>query len=522
MKLSRRLARLKSAGPGSQSAPGGPTQDHEFEAVARPAVLGRPFEPEEVEPRGERLSTDPKERVRQARIGHLRGLIADFETRALARAKAEQEARQAALLASGGEPRVLPGERVETPHGPVRLAELLLPPEHCHGKIAVQDGLHAQAQMLARLAFDTELEGLDLSGALFLDTETTGLSGGTGTIPFLVGYARFEEGALKVYQLLLEEPGLEAPMLQMLRDAVQACTVIVTYNGKAYDWPLLNTRFVLNRVPPAPPRPHLDLLHIARRMYRLRLGSARLVTMEEQVLGMRRERDIDGAEIPGVYWSYLRHRDPTQMATVMEHNVNDLVALAALMGVVSQRYAKLSRHDDPRDHLCLARIAERAQDPERALVFARAAAEGGGEPETTTQACLLLADLLKKAGQDPEAAHALVEGLEAAGEDQELAAPLHLALAKLHEHRTKDLAQALQHALHTALEEGQADQERRVLRLERRLARAAERGAAPAAATARARARTGPPASEQAGTGPLPLTQSAPPGVCGTSSPAAG
>ena len=470
MKLSRRLSRLKSAGPGSSVPSSLPARvdDQEARAVASET----PAANLDIQP--ERVCTDAKERVRLARIGHLRNLIADFDARARVRAAAEAEAQKAALLASGGQPRALPGETVETPHGQVRLAELLLPPEHCHGKTPVQAGLQAQADMLARLAFDAEIEGVDLSGALFLDTETTGLSGGTGTIPFLVGYARYEEGALKVYQLFLEAPGLEAPMLEVLREAVEACTVIVTYNGKAYDWPLLNTRFVLNRVAPPSPRPHLDLLHIARRLFRARIGSARLVTMEEQVLGMWRERDIDGAEIPGVYWSYLRHRDPTQMATVMEHNVNDLVALAALMGVVSDKYTALHPHDDPVDHLCLARVAVRADDTSRALLFARAAAEGGAEAEVATQACLLLGELLRKTGEYSSATKAYEDGLRAASEDEELAAPLHLALAKLHEHRTKDLVRALTHARHTTLEEGREDQQRRVARLERRIVRRAE------------------------------------------------
>ncbi len=481
MKLSRRLGRLKSAGPGSRP-PGSaiPTAVSAVGVAAEvmgPArqVAGAPG----IELEAPRLSTDPRERVRQARISHLRGLIADFEQRASARAKAESTARVAALVASGGKPAPLPGETLQTPHGPLRFAEHPMPPEHCHGKVAVQRGLQAQASMLARLAFDSELEGLDLSGALFLDTETTGLSGGTGTIPFLIGYARFEDGALKVYQLFLETPGLEAPMLHRLREAVEACTLLVTYNGKAYDWPLLNTRYVLNRVPPPPPRPHLDLLHIARRLYRMRLGGARLVMMEEQVLSMYRERDIDGAEIPGAYWSYLRHRDPTQMATVMEHNVNDLVALAALMGVVSERYASLHAHDDPRDHLCLAKVAMRAQDNERGLIFARAAAEGGGEPVTTVQACLLWSELLRKAKRWPAAVKALQDGLIAAGSDRELASELHLGLAKLHEHRTKDLARALVHATQTQPEEDIGEQSRRVARIERRILRRAELGTRP-------------------------------------------
>lgn len=521
MELSRKIARL------GRRAPPMPSSSSSGRATPRHAAEGRPGAERRAgdalddpvrdlstdEPHGARLEAgscggppvptssaaglvlerppavvDARERARQARIAHLRSLIVDFEARAWARAEAARAEREAAWAVNGGPPE-LPGERLETPSGPVRVAEHQLPPEHCHGRVAVRRGLSAQPELLARLAFDATLSGIDPAGALFLDTETTGLTGGTGTIPFLIGYARFEDGALKLYQLFLEAPGEEGPMLERLREAVEACSVLVTYNGKSYDWPLLATRFVMNRVPPPPPRPHLDLLHVARRLYRLRLGSAKLVKMEEEILGMRRERDIDGGEIPGVYWSYLRHKDPTQVAAVMEHNANDLVALAALMGVVSERYAELHVHDDPLDHLCLARTAVRADDPDKAFEFARAAAEGGGAPEITVQASLLVAELLKKRRDWAGAVRALEDAVEAAGADRLLAAPAHLMLAKLHEHRTKDLDRALAHAAHTEPEEGADAQARRVERIRGRQARRAEAAARAARRAAREGAR---------------------------------
>jgi uncharacterized protein YprB with RNaseH-like and TPR domain len=452
VELSQKLRRLRGAGPGGAgvalaAAPEPPS----------PAVFT--LEPP-------RVSADPRERVRQARIDHLKGLLADFEARAAARARAEA-ARRAALPAV-----VLPGARIETPHGPVRRVDHVLEPAYCHGRAPVQAALTAEVEALARLALDASLAGIDPAGALFIDTETTGLSGGTGTLPFLIGFARFEAESLVVTQLLLESPGEEGPMLEVLRAAVEACSVLVSYNGKTFDWPLLTTRFVLNRVPPPAPKPHLDLLHVARRLFRGRLGSARLVTMEEEILGMRRERDIDGAEIPGVYWSFLRHRDGAQMAQVMEHNANDLVALAALMGVVAQRYATLHAHDDPLDHLALAKVARRAKDPAKAELFARAAAEGGGEADTTVQASLLRAELYKRRGDVALAQRALEDAVAAAGSRGPLAAPAHLALAKLHEHHTKDLARALLHARHTVPAETPGDATRRQARLEQRLARA--------------------------------------------------
>jgi uncharacterized protein YprB with RNaseH-like and TPR domain len=132
-------------------------------------------------------------------------------------------------------------------------------------------------ERLAQLALNPELESIDLRRALFFDTETTGLAGGTGTVPFLIGIAWFEDESMRIQQLFLPEMGKEAPMLHWLRERVQQSSCVVSFNGKAFDWPLLRTRFVLNRVPAPSLPPHLDLLHCARRVLRPRLQSVRLV-----------------------------------------------------------------------------------------------------------------------------------------------------------------------------------------------------------------------------------------------------
>lgn len=257
-------------------------------------------------------------------------------------------------------------------------------------------------------------------------------------------------------------------MLHWLRERVQQSSCVVSFNGKAFDWPLLRTRFVLNRVPAPSLPPHLDLLHCARRVLRPRLQSVRLVELERKVLGMYREDDVSGALIPQLYFDYLDGGDISPMAKVIEHNANDLIALAALVAELVGHFDEVHGSDDPRDHLAYAKVAERTGDPARARSFAVAAANGGGEARCTVEACLLNARMARRGGEIDDEERALLGALEAADTD-ELRAAVRVALAKFYEHRRKDLARALEHATGTALAEGEAAAERRVNRLRRRL-----------------------------------------------------
>lgn len=439
MNLASKLKRLPDAGPGSRT---------------RTAVA----------------TLAPRDDEKISQLEHLRQLITAIEKRPIGPSHDERKLAERLGIDVHGERLV--GERVANDRGTFFRQTHMLEPHHCHGAIPVRRALDASPGMLAKLALDASLAGVDLRGALFLDTETTGLSTGAGTVPFLIGVAWFEDESFVIEQLLLEELGEEAPMLTRLAELVERSTCVVTYNGKSYDWPLLQTRFVLGRVTPPPARPHLDLLHMARRVFRPRLGGARLVLMEQMVLGMHRERDIDGSEIPGVYWSFLRHKNGAVLSVVMEHNANDLVALAALLAVLSERIERVRIDDDPIDHYAIAKVALRAKDYERSLSFAAAAAEGGGTNELTADAELLRGDLLKRQGAYGGARAAYEASVDAAGHDQLRAARAHLALAKLSEHRFKNYDRALVHARFTACLEGADEQGRRIARLTRRLARA--------------------------------------------------
>ncbi len=176
---------------------------------------------------------------------------------------------------------------------------------------------------------------------LFLDTETTGLSGGTGTYAFLVGLAWWDAGGLQVEQLFLRDFSEEISLLQELSLRIAERPVLVTFNGKSFDWPLLQSRFTMTRKIAIPKlTAHLDLLHPARALWKLRLNSVRLVELERHVLdpdrlGWHREDDIPSSQIPQYYFDYLRGGTADPLAGVAKHNAMDLRGLAALYGKIN-------------------------------------------------------------------------------------------------------------------------------------------------------------------------------------------
>ncbi|MGB5809096.1 MAG: ribonuclease H-like domain-containing protein [Polyangiales bacterium] len=364
----------------------------------------------------------------------------------------------------------IPGEAVQTEHGEVHLIDAYLEPRHHHGREPVASALSVSVERLAQLALDPAFEQVDMSKALFFDTETTGLAGGAGTVPFLIGIGWFEDESLRIQQLFLPELGHEAPMLHWLRERIASSSCVVSFNGKAFDWPLLRTRFVMNRVKAPELPPHLDLLHCARRILRARLRSVRLVELERKVLGMYRQDDVSGALIPQLYFDYLDGGAVSPMAKVIEHNANDLIALAALVAKLVSHFDEVHGEDDPRDHLAYAKVAERTGDPTRARSFAHAAAHGGGAASCTVEACMITARMARRDGDVQGEESALLQALEAADEEL-LRACVALALSKHYEHRRKDISRALEFARKTMLAEGDEGTERRVARLERRLGR---------------------------------------------------
>jgi hypothetical protein len=331
---------------------------------------------------------------------------------------------------------------------------------------------------VALLALDPTLDTIDYTRALYIDTETTGLAGGAGTLPFLIGMAWFEGERLVVEQLLLPRPGLEGPMLARLAERLAQASVVVSFNGKSFDWPLLRTRFILNRVA-APNLPaHLDLLHCARRVYKARLGSVRLIYLEQALMGFERVDDIPGELIPERYLAFLRGAPGSTLVPIIDHNRSDLIALPALLGDIVRRFvggaeaSSIAPKRHAHDELGFARVAARGAAPERAIVLAQRAVAADLRGELTATALFLVGELSLRRG-DLEGACQAFEQSVATSTCSLDTARAHLALAKLHEHKTKQRERALQHASLTVALEGEEASARRVARLGKLCSRAA-------------------------------------------------
>jgi uncharacterized protein YprB with RNaseH-like and TPR domain len=352
----------------------------------------------------------------------------------------ELRAKMQALL--GKEP-LVPTRRIEpslselpfvdAEHRGLRLTqrlERLLPSAHV-GRIPVDAARSASPEMLALLALDPSLADCDLSRALYLDTETTGL-GGSGVVAFLVGLLWFDdEGRPHLEQLLLREPGDEIALLERLCELVERASLLVTYNGKSFDLPLLAARRVMNRLPALPVRPHFDLLHVARRLHKRRLGACRLIHLESHVLGWERgEDDIPGAEIAPRYGHFLRTGDGEALRPVVDHNAWDVVSMAALVGLYGERMPDLHAGD----LIGVARTLRRARAFEHALSVADVAVERGAGPEA-----LRARGEIAKARGDKARALADFEALSAEIDDPSV----RLELVKLYEHHVGDAERAL-------------------------------------------------------------------------------
>jgi uncharacterized protein len=308
---------------------------------------------------------------------------------------------------------------------------------------------------------------VDPAGVVFLDTETTGLSGGTGTVAFMVGAARVQAGALVVRQYLLTRFAGERALLAAMGEWVGADSGtgpprLVTFNGRSFDVPLLSTRFRMMGEPdPLPALGHLDLLPITRRAFARRWSDCRLSTAERRLLGLHRVDDLPGSEAPDSWMAFLRRGDPTRLAGVAEHNFLDIVALAALLPVLAEVHADPGRWGA--DILGVARSHLRVGDDGRALGLLR-----GSASRLDADGQLELALLHRRRGEWAEAC-ALWEPLATAGHPEALE-----RLAKYHEHMRHDFRTAL--ALAERLPPG-AGRERRAGRLR---AREQGEGAAPA------------------------------------------
>lgn len=271
---------------------------------------------------------------------------------------------------------------------------------------------------------------------LFLDTETTGLSGGVGTVAFQIGLGYFTPAGFVVEQMLIHDYPQETEMLKLLTARMKRFPVICTFNGKSFDVPLLRSRLVMNRMrEDAIPATHADVLYPARRLWKLRLRQCTLGRLENQLLGVEREDDLPGAMVPQAYFQYLKDRNFGPMEKVLEHNRQDIVSLAQLFYELCRLMAQPEEVAQPEDLLSLARMCERSGDVDRATKCYRLCAKG----ETRAQAFRAMSINAKRQGQT-ETAYKLCKAMLTRGDDPIYA---YEALAKLCEHQMHDPEQAM-------------------------------------------------------------------------------
>ncbi len=228
------------------------------------------------------------------------------------------------------------GEEVANAHGKCYFSRTTYHAQSCHGCYRIAELTLADMEAAAILAGHPGIGSMNISDALFLDTETTGLAGGTGTFAFLIGIGWFEGEDFVVCQLFARDYHEEASMLTLLREIAQDKRFLVTFNGRAFDMTLLSARFILNRLNnPFIDMPHLDLLFPSRRILGHRLENSRLVTLESEILGLVRTGDVPGFEIPRRYFDWLQSRDASLLEDVFQHNRLDIVSMAALVSHLS-------------------------------------------------------------------------------------------------------------------------------------------------------------------------------------------
>lgn len=304
------------------------------------------------------------------------------------------------------------------------------PAAHVHGQSRVAAIEHCDATLLGITA--------PASKWAYLDTETTGVSGGSGTYAFLIGVGVWADGGFRVHQFFMRDFCEEGETLDALAAFLKPYDVLVTYNGKTFDAPLLETRFRMTRKPVAhESMEHLDLLHAARRLWKLRLQTCRLVELESAIVGYKRVGDIPGMMIPQRYFQYLRSGRIRDMHPVFYHNRMDILTLACLTSIVLAAVGDPASAPfaDAEDLFGLAGWLTRLGRSEHALeVYARAAMSGGGHSAVADKSRMAMAAIHKRNG-DYDRALPLWEGLctrEALVE-----------LAKYYEHRARNFSAAL-------------------------------------------------------------------------------
>lgn len=334
---------------------------------------------------------------------------------------------------------ILDGNSLVNHFGETFVVEAFYDADYQHGADTLKPA--NKLETLSIWAQDERITNLPPGAFVFLDTETTGLSGGSGTYAFLIGVGRFQEGKFRLSQYFMRDPSEEAAHLYALEEFLASSEAIVTYNGKAFDIPLLTTRYITHGwQPPFTNFSHLDLLHIARRLWRDRLPSRTLGNIEFQILGATRtEQDVPGWMIPQMYFDYIRSGDAGPLKSVFYHNAMDILSLAALFSHVTQILEDAV--DITRLHaidiIALGKFFEDIGDIDKAIDLYLSGLDMELPEAALLEAIQRLAYIHKK----QESFEKAITLWEKAAKHLHIES--HIELAKFYEHRMKDYKEAL-------------------------------------------------------------------------------
>ena len=328
----------------------------------------------------------------------------------------------------------LGGRWFESAQGPGYVIESVYEAGHTHGDVPLHQALAIAPARLAGQIRDPRLAETSPAAFLYVDTETTGL-GGAGAMVFLVGIARFEGSLLKLRQYLLPGPQYEGGLLGGFSGELNGAQALVSYNGKSFDVPSLESRYILSRqVSRLRELPHLDLLHPNRRLFKGVIESHRLPMVERELLGFEREDDCPSAEVPERYFRFQRSGDPTHIRPVLRHNAWDILSLVALAAHLAAVCEDTGRHP-----LQAARAAEYAGEHAAAARHYAASLDGAASRGERLEALERAARCHLKAHEWTEAAEHWQSLID---EPRSRRVLPYVELAKLAEHRLNDLPRA--------------------------------------------------------------------------------
>lgn len=337
--------------------------------------------------------------------------------------------------------KIVPGKVVEEETGGFYLVTQELPLDSRQGRVELGAVLDVIPEHIALSACDAELEEFEPATSLFMDIETIGLAGGTGTVAFLVGVGYFTEGIFRVEQCFMRDYDDEEAMLNYLDRLSARCQTVVSYNGKTFDLPLLRTRFIANRMPFRLDRAlHFDLLHAARRFWKARLEDCTLSTIEQEILGVRRHGDVPSSQIPQIWFDYLDTRDARPLEKVFYHHKMDILSLVALTAWLSQCLSAPEGRgfEHSQDRLSLVRLHYRQKRYEEVVQHGLQFLETDADSPLRRE-CLELVAFAFKRRQDWPRMKDMWERLRDEDPKNLLA---RLELAKYYEHRARNLPAA--------------------------------------------------------------------------------